>query len=487
MLIGRDKEQKELLRAFNSDKAELIAIYGRRRVGKTHLIYEMFKNDIVFYHTGLPPFNIENSNDKNDGNRLHRQLEKFQMNLIKYGLADNIEAPTTWLRAFNNLEQGLIHNVDMNKRIVIFLDELPWMETNNSYFLEAFSDFWNNFCVPQRNIVLAVTGSASSWMLNKIIHSKGGLNNRVTCPIRLMPFSLKEVESFFEYKNIHYSRYEIAQAYMMVGGIPFYLDLFKPEYSLSQNIDELFFNQSCRLPTEFNDLFSSQFDHYEKCRRIIEVLSEKNLGLTAQEILDAMHLKTRNGDFYSLIEALEVGGFIAKYVPYTDNKRMARYKLIDPYCLFYLKHIKPNINKNKYWEMNSDTPKMTVWKGYAFENLCFYHYEQILRAISILGIRSSISLWYQKGEEGKKGSQIDLIIERGDNVINLCEMKFYSNEVTIDKDGHLNLMNKVASLREVVTKKYSIINLLVTTFGLKNNAYSNDFPLVVTLDDLFSN
>ena len=272
---------------------------------------------------------------------------------------------------------------------------------------------------------------------------------------------------------------------MMVGGIPYYLDLFKAELSLYQNIDELFFNPGARLHGEYNDLFTSQFEKHDLSKRIVEMLASKSLGFTSKEIADSLGMKSRNKGLYDVLDALETGGFIGQYVPYTGSMRLPRYKLLDPFCLFYLKHIAQNKGKRSYWQSFGSSPKASAWRGYAFENLCFCHEAEIVKAMGIGGMRTSASLWYRKGSEQEKGSQIDLIIERADNIVNLCEMKFYSGEVRCDKESHLNLMGKMESLQSCIARKYSILNVLVTTFGLYKGAYSSDYPIVIALDDLF--
>ena len=480
MLIGREKESKELTKLLETDKSELVAIYGRRRVGKTFLINEIYKDQIIFRHTGMFLQNVKNKNTA-----LKMELESFQNDLRNFNLVDYLTpTPDNWLKAFSLLEKGIREKYN-NKRVVLFLDELSWMDTPDSYFIEALSNFWNNYCFPSKNIILVVCGSSSSWLLDKIIYDKGGLYHRVTYQLQLFPFNLNEVEQFLNYKNIHYSRYEIAQLYMMVGGIPYYLDYLRNDYSLPQNIDNLFFNEDSHLPNEFSDLFSSQFIDYEKYQGIVEFLGTKSIGYTSNEIAEKLFNNNPNGKLYNMLNALERGGFIMSYNPFNESKRIKKYKLIDPFCLFYIKQIAPNKRKNNYWEKNFLSPKINTWRGLAFENLCYNHINQIKNKMSILGLESEVSLFNQKGDENTIGSQIDLLLIRKDNIVNLCEMKFYNDKYSIDKDSHLNLMRKMESLYNVIPKRASIQNVLVTTFGLSSGMYSSDYPIIITVDDLF--
>lgn len=484
-MVGREKEITILNNILNSDKSEFVAVYGRRRVGKTYLIDEVYRNYIVFRHTGLPPIYDEPTSDKSiNDSKMHRQIDAFvqSLKLCKLFSHDD-DYPKTWLEAFTLLCLK-IDLINQDKKIVIFIDELPWMDTPKSYFLEAFSYFWNNYCCYHNNIVLVVCGSSSSWILDNVIHNHGGLYNRITCSIKLYPFSLKECEDFFESKKIYYSRYNITNAYMSVGGIPYYLNFFKSGLSIAQNIDELFFNKGALLDNEFDELFSSQFTNYHKYKKIVETLNNKKIGYTASELAKLTKMPL-NSSLYDCLRALKNGGIICEYNPYGSSKNDRKYRLIDPFCLFYLNNVVNNIGVHHYWESNMDSQTTTVWKGLSFENVCFNHIDNIKDKLGIEWMATEESAWFQSGDEDKKGAQIDLIIKRKDNIINLCEIKHYSSTVVVNKNMHLNLMDKIESLKPNINKKLTIMNVLITTYGLKNNEYSYDYVVVITLDDLF--
>ena len=483
-MIGRKKETAELRNLLESNKPELIAVYGRRRVGKTYLIDETYRNYIVFRHTGLPPIYDKRSKDNDRDNKLKRQLDAFVQSLAFYNLfTAGDDAPKTWLEAFGLLSKKIDEKYP-DKRIVLFIDELPWMDTPRSYFLEAFTYFWNNYCCFHRNIVLVVCGSSSSWILDNVIHNHGGLYGRITYSLKLMPFDLGETEEYLKSIGVDYSRYDIANAFMSVGGIPYYLNYFRRGLSLAQNLDQMFFNKGALLEDEFDELFSSQFTNYQKYKKVVEVLNSKKAGYTAAE-LASLTGSSLNSVFYNILKALEKGGFIQMNNPFGSPGNERVYRLIDPFCLFYLNNVKTNAGKDKYWETNIDSQAVVVWRGLAFENICFHHIDKIKEKLGIKWMATEECMWIGKGDDKKRGAQIDMLIQRKDNVVNLCEAKFYASEVTVDKAMHLDLMNKVERLRPLVSKKASIINVLITTYGLKSNEYSYDYPVVVTLDDLF--
>lgn len=473
-MIGRKKEIKELNKLYDSNKAEFVAIYGRRRVGKTFLVSEILGNKITFRHAGL--FMEDNEIDS-----LGKQLNNFYNSLIEQGM-EPCERPKNWLDAFLLLELFLKRNDD-GSRQVVFFDELPWMDTPRSGFITALEAFWNGWGCYRKNLMLVVCGSAISWMRNKLINGHGGLYNRVTYEIKLSPFTLKECEEYYQENSIYFSRYDIVQSYMIFGGIPFYLGYIEGDYSLSQNVDNLFFKNNARLKDEYNRLFNSIFSNPESVKKIVELLYTNHTGYTRKEIVE----KTKIGDGGHLTESLNSlisSDFVIKYIPFGLGSRDARYKLIDSFCLFYLHFVKDSNKTNeRFWQQNNTSQALSSWRGFAFENVCFNHIDQIKKALDIYGVISENSVWYKK--EDKNVNQVDLIIARKDNVVNMCEMKFYSDEFIVDKDYYRLIQRRMNALGEYIPKRASIQNTLVTTYGLKRNEYSGIFNSVVLLDDLF--
>lgn len=478
-IIGRSKEIEELKMLYNSNKSEFIVVYGRRRVGKTYLIDEVFRNKITFRHAGLSPVDKENNK-----NNLKQQLKHFYYSLQLHGMKKS-HCPTSWLEAFFMLEQ-LLESLNTHKKQVIFLDELPWLDTPRSGFITAFEGFWNTWGCHRKNLILIVCGSANSWMLDNLVNNHGGLYGRTTYEVKLSPFTLAECEKFYKSRKIKISRYDIVQSNMILGGIPYYLGYMKPGLSLAQNINQLFFSDKAQLHDEYNRLFSSIFVNPEEMKHIVEFLGTRRAGYTRQEILKNIKLEG-SGNFSKMLNALIASDFIQQYVPFGKGKHQLHYKLTDPFCLFYIKHVqgKKDLEPN-FWLQNIDSQSVISWRGFAFEEVCLSHILQIKKALNILAVSSNQSAWSLHGDDEQEGSQIDLLIQRKDNIVNLCEMKFYNEEFANTKSYHAKIQQRKNLLETKVPKRCAIQSVLVTTFGLQYNEYSGDFDSVITLDDLFN-
>ena len=475
-MVGRKSEIKELNRLYDSGRAELVAIYGRRRVGKTFLVDETFSGRITFRHAGLSPA------EENAKGLLQAQLNHFYNSLDLHGM-EPCEKPQNWLDAFLLLEKFL-QKIDDGSRQLVFLDELPWLDSPRSGFLRAFEGFWNTWGCHRKNLMVIVCGSANSWVLDELINNHGGLYGRVTYEIKLSPFSLSECEEFYQSRQIQFSRYDIAQSYMIFGGIPYYLGYMDREMSLAQNVDRLIFSRNGILRNEYERLFESVFTNPEAIKSIVRILYAKNAGFTRREISEKLGI-TDGGTLSKNLKALLASDFIIKYVPFGFSKREEHYKLTDPFCLFYL-HFVQNQNRtnDQFWQQNVTAQPVVTWRGYAFENVCFNHIAQIKNALGISGIISSNSAWSKKGDD-EEGTQIDLLIHRNDNVINMCELKFTSEDFTVDKKYYKILLSRPEKIKKVVSPKISVYSTLITTFGLKQNEYSGVFNNVITLDELF--
>ena len=483
MLTGREKEQKKLRNLYESGRAEFVAVYGRRRVGKTYLINEVFNSEIVFRHAGLSPIGIEVGNNAGKSH-MKDQLRHFHQSLMIQGL-DQCEPPESWLDAFYLLERFLMERENQKERLLIFLDEIQWMDTPKSGFMTALEAFWNSWACYRHNVMLIVCGSSTSWIMDKLVNNHGGLYGRLTYEMELQPFNLYECEQFFISKGASLSRYDIAQTYMMLGGIPYYMDHFEKSLSVSQNIQALFFDKGAPLKNEFDRLFSSLFTNPEIMKKIVVALNSKTRGLTRRELVAITGI-TDSGLLSRQLKALESGAFIIKYDSYGNGKRNSYYKLSDPFCIFYLRFVSDTSSKaKKEWLSAASFQSVVTWNGLAFGNLCFNHIRQIKAALGISGVRTSESLWSKKRSDEEEGTQIDLIIERKDNVINMCEIMLYSDEFVADKECHFALVRRERLLREFIPKKATIHNTLITTFGLKQSEYFGDFVNTITLDDLF--
>lgn len=475
-MIGRREEVKDLKRLYNGKKAELVAIYGRRRVGKTYLVDETFSGKITFRHAGLAP------GEETSKELLTLQLEHFYNSLVIQGM-EKCDKPKSWLDAFLLLEKYLQFR-DNGERQLVFLDELPWLDTPKSSFIRAFEAFWNSWACHRKNLMVIVCGSANSWIQDKLLNNHGGLYNRVTYEIKLSPFNLCECEELYKSNNVNMSRYDIVQSYMILGGIPFYMGYIKPEMSLAQNIDNIFFKKNAVLREEFERLFDSIFTSPQHVKDIVQLLFTRNAGFTRKEIVEKLRI-TDGGRLSSNLNALIASDFVIKYVPFGCGRRETHYKLIDPFCIFYLHFIRDQRSiSEKFWQQSSNSPSVSTWRGFAFENVCFNHLQGIKIALGISAVITEASAWSKK-EDDKEGFQIDLLIKRNDNVINMCEIKFYSGSFKVNKAYYAKILERQSILSEMVSPKMAIHSTLITTFGLVKNEYSGAFINTIVLDDLF--
>lgn len=474
-MIGRQSEVKELNRLYNRKRAELVAVYGRRRVGKTFLIDETFAGRITFRHAGLAP------DDEDPKGLLKAQLDHFYNSLDLFGM-DSCKKPESWLDAFLLLEKYL-QKIDDGSRQLVVLDELPWLDTPRSGFMRAFEGFWNNWGCHRKNLMVVVCGSANSWIMDNLINNRGGLYNRVTYEIKLSPFTLHECQEFLESNGVDFSDYDIVQSYMIFGGIPYYLGYMDGSLSLAQNVDKLLFARKGKLNDEYDRLFDSVFANPGAMKEIVEILYSRNAGYTRSEIAEKIK-KTDGGGLTRNLKALIASDFVIKYVPFGIKNKVEHYKLIDPFCLFYLHFVMNNDGKNEhFWEQNVTSQSVVSWRGYAFEHVCFNHIDQIKFALGISGVITSISAWSKKTDD-EEGTQIDLLIQRNDNVINMCEMKYYSDEFKVDGAYYRKINTRQEILARQVSRKMSIYNTLVTTYGIKQNEYSSVFTNTITMKDL---
>ncbi|GHT78516.1 ATPase AAA [Bacteroidia bacterium] len=467
-IIGRVKEQGAFNKYFESEKSELVAVYGRRRVGKTFLIKEFFKEQFSFYISGLP-----NSNKD-------EQLENFAATLTFYGKMPYPKV-NSWLEAFRQLIYMLENSRKKGKKVV-FIDELPWFDTPRSGFLTALDFFWNTWASGRNDILLIVCGSATSWMINKLLRNKGGLHNRVTRRMHLSPFTLKECEDFFRYKKMVFDRKSIAETYMVFGGIPFYLEMFEKGESVAQNIDNLCFNANAALKDEFSLLYASLFRHSENYVKVVSALAKKTKGLTREEIIAETSLQ--GGGLTTILDELEQCDFIRSYQAFSKKKKSALFQLTDFFSLFHFKFMTKNEYKDEqFWTNSLHTPLQNTWAGYAFEMLVLQHINEVKRALGISGVQSAVSSW--RSENSSPAAQIDLLIDRKDGIIDLCEIKFSKNQFVIDKDYEKNLRNKISAFISENKTRKAIHILMITTYGTAKNKYYDIVQKEVVLNDLF--
>jgi AAA+ ATPase superfamily predicted ATPase len=459
-MIGRQKEIDILAKTYASQKPELVAVFGRRRVGKTYLIGSFFEGKIDFELTGLK-----------DGTK-EQQLRNFAYSLKDAQNSANLPPPPIdWLEAFHQLKTYLESLDDTERRKVVFIDELPWIAAGKSDFLTGLSYFWNSYA-SKTNIVVVICGSATAWMIQKIINDKGGLHNRVTRRIHLQPFTLAETEAYFQEKHITFDRYQLLLLYMTMGGIPHYLEQVEGGKSAIQNIENICFHPQGLLRTEFDNLYSSLFTNPDRYESIISALSATWKSMSRTDIIAKTKISD-GGGLTMMLQELEQSGFIASYIPFGKKKKDTLFRLADCYSLFYLKFIRDIPAKETIsWQSLSQTQAWITWSGYAFENICFHHIDKIKTALGISGVHTNQYSFLAKTTEEIEGAQIDLLIDRQDNVISLCEVKFYNDELVLTKANADDLRRKKSVFRHVTGTKKQIFIVLITTFGLIKNKHN---------------
>ncbi|MBA2648985.1 MAG: AAA family ATPase [Legionella sp.] len=478
-IVGREKERSLLTEIFESKKPEFLAIYGRRRVGKTYLVREFFKDNEVY-------FELNGIKDATKSSQLKNFSTVYSDTFLR---GDRIPPPKDWDDALDILRKEIEKKPESTK-VIIFFDELPWLASRKSGFLEALDLFWNRYMSSRKNIILVICGSAAEWMIKKIVSHKGGLHNRLTRPpLNLKPFTLKQTEQYLESMDVHLERKQVVDLYMALGGVAYYLNLVPKGKSSSEIISELFFTKQAPLLSEFRNLFDSLYDNPQKHIEVIKVLAQKKQGLTQTKIFNKVKSMSPGGGAVLVLEELENCGFIYRVHDFGKKKKDARYRLIDGFTLFYLKWVEGQGEFGEYyWIRKRGSASYNTWAGYAFENLCFLHYREILLALGIAVIAEAKSGWrYLPPKDGADdGVQIDLLIDRADKCINLCEIKFYDDEYIISKSYAKVLRKKKNCFKEKTGTKKTLFTTMITTYGVKKDQYYLDaVDGQLTMDALF--
>ena len=470
-MIGREKEQAVLKELEKSDHSELAIVYGRRRVGKTFLVRETFNYEFAFSHTG-----VENGT-------LRDELFAFWDSLRDAGC--ECERPKDWWSAFGELKNYLRKRPEGKK--VVFLDELPWMDSHKSGFIKALESFWNGWASARRDVFLIVCGSAAAWMVKNVLQSRGGLFNRASRQIFLQPFTLSECERFVRSKGVEMARGDVVEAYMAFGGAAYYWSLLEKSESLAQNMDRLFFSENGDLAHEFSRLYRSVFSNPAPYVAIVTALGERKAGMTREELVASSGKLANNGNLSTCLDNLERSGFVRRYVPIEGRRNNALIQLTDNFTLFYFKFMRENTRGDRsFWSHFCGTPAFAAWEGLAFERVCLAHIDRIKEALGISGVAVKVASWRCRGNPGgPRGAQIDLVISRADNVVNICEMKFARGEYEIDADEAERLRNRTEAFRRETSFRGGIHLTFVTPYGVKHNKYWNMVQSEVTLDNLF--
>jgi AAA+ ATPase superfamily predicted ATPase len=464
MVIGRENQLFLLKNALISNKSELVAVYGRRRVGKTFLIRETYKKHFVFELSGIPQGDI-----KDQLMNFYQELVKKSKKMAKY------PKPANWMEAFSLLEK-FIDGLTTKGKKVVFLDEFPWIYTQKSKFIQLFAHFWNNYCSKRSDLVVVICGSSASFMVNKVINDKFGLHNRITLPIRLLPFNLYETELYLKSRKIHWDRYAYVQLYMAIGGIPHYLEKIQRGDSVATAIDRLCFQKDGVLVNEFNQVFTSLFENASIHIKLVETLALSQKGLTRSEIISKSNINSGGTLSHTLRELIE-SGFVSESQPYNKVKETL-YRLSDEYSIFYQRFIKPN--KNSSWVTLYNSRSYITWCGFAFETLCLKHVRQIIKQLGISGMSVNSVSWRNSL------AQIDLLLDRSDRCINLCEIKFSESEFVISKSYLESLQRKKEVFKNDLKSRKNLFVTFITAFGVKENDYYNKIlDNQITIDSFF--
>ena len=470
-MIGRKHEIEQLIATYESGQSEFVAVYGRRRIGKTFLITEAFGNRFAFHHTGL----------REGGTK--KQLEQFRLSLRQQGYYD-CPRIKDWLEAFFELERFLEKSPAQRK--VVFLDEIPWLDTPRSGFLSALESFWNGWAVFRKDIVLVVCGSATSWIVKNIIRNKGGLYNRVRTRIKLFPFTLAECESYANSElHLGYGRREIMECYMALGGVAYYWSLLRRGLSPAQNFDALFFGPQDGLRTEYDELYRSLFRNPLRYMEVVELLGTRRTGYTRDEMIRGLGAVS-GGDLTKILADLEECGFVRKYMPSGHGKNGGVYQLVDGYTLFYFSFVKGNSARDgDFWQHSVGDGRLNAWRGFAFERVCLAHVAQVKAALGISGVKTEAYSLRVSPDENGRGAQIDLLIDRRDGIVNLCEMKYANGKYSITVDESERIRNRIEAARKLFGKNRTIHLTMITQDGIIRSPNSWDVQSVITLDDLF--
>lgn len=456
-IVGRDFEVQKMCNFLTNQESELLAIIGRRRVGKTFLVKNVYQNEMTFHITGIQ--DVSRS----------LQLDNFvEARNQFFSESKSFKKPTNWITAFSQLKE--LMGKPKKKKRVLFFDELPWLASNSNEFLKAFDHFWNTWAIDQ-NLVVVICGSSASWMITNIMNHKGGLHNRVTQKIHLHPFTLYETEKFLLSKGLNMPRQNLISLYMATGGVPYYLKEIQKGSTSVQAINTMYFGKKASLKNEFNNLYKALFSNYEKHILVIRALASKWMGLTRTEIVEHTQLQT-GGAISTILNELETSGFIQSIRPFGKQQRETLYRLTDEYSLFYIHFIEPNQHLENYWIKKYNTPIVKSWQGYAFENLCLKHVEGIKQTLGISGILTSESSFYKRNDKKTSGCQIDLLIDRADNAVNICEMKFYTGAYTLTQDTINDLQQKRNVFEETTKTKKQLFLTLITVDGITDNKYN---------------
>lgn len=470
-LIARKSECEQIRRCLSSGRSEFVIVCGRRRIGKTFLVDSYFR--------GLYDFTFVGS---------HKATTQVQLRRFAKALREHSNKEykpfSDWYDAFNALED-YISSLPEGRKKVLFIDEMPWIDTRRSIFANALEDFWNGWANRRSDILLIASGSATSWMADNLISNQGGLHNRITQRIFLRPFTLGETEEYVRSHGGEWTRYDIVRCYMFTGGVPYYLSLLDFSRSVSQNIDALCFDENGALRREYDELYNALFTNAESYIKVVELLYHNKAGMERKEIARATRM---NGvHINTILRNLVTCDFLSCRQLFGKQNAMV-YRLKDFYTLFYLKFIAGNNNLDRqWWTHHIADPGVRAWEGLTFEIVCMEHHEQVKRALGISGMATAVSTWRSDGDEENNlpGSQVDMIIDRTDRIIHLCEVKFSEGVYNITAEYERRLRQRQALFILKTKTKKTVVHTFITTYGIGHGKHSGIIHSEITINELF--
>lgn len=422
--VGRELELKKLRAIGEADEPSIVVVYGRRRVGKTELLEQAFRHRNILKFEG-----IEGLSEKDQYANAMRQLAKY----VGEDLLTKVQI-TSWSEFFD-----LVARYTKEGTWTIYLEELQWLANYESKLLSELKYAWDNQFRRNPKLLLILCGSAPSFMLEKVVHSKA-LYNRSQHEIHLQELSISETKLFLKNRSDR----EIFNAYLSVGGIPEYLKWVDKESSVFQGLCTHAFTSGSFFSREFEKIFTSSLANNKHYREIIETLSRCKF-LSREELAEKLKL-TSGGTLSILLTDLEKCGFISKYCPYnlSNSSNVIRYAIADNYLHFYFNFIRPiqsKIENGDYNEVPQSAIKMdsyAKWLGFAFERWCRKYSRVIAKILGFSGVQYRSGAYFSRATNKKDpGYQIDLVFDRADKVYTICEMKYLQSPAGIKVIGDM--------------------------------------------------
>lgn len=472
--IGRTHELK-LLRELTfkgGSSSRLTVLYGRRRVGKTRLVEESFKDLPLLKFEGL------------EGQSTAAQQREFLRCLAEIsGKQEYRLIRTTQWTDLLILLADFISDRYKGRPVVVFLDEFQWLAAGRTKLVSSLKYVWDNHLKKMKNLHLILCGSICSFLVNKIIHSRA-LYGRIDLELHLEPLTLPEITALFHPRR---SLREVVELYMAVGGVPQYLERIDPAQSVRLNLERLCFSRGGYLVDEFDRIFVSHFGTNQHFRKILSVLAKKAFA-SREQLQKACHLAS-GGRITEYLDDLELAGFIESYRPVDkpEATKIRRFRIADPYLLFYFQFIHPSIRKinrtgsKAFFKNYVPDNRYDVWRGYAFESICIKHSQLISEILGFGAVQFESGSWFSRSSNAEV-SQIDLVFLRADKVVTICEIKF--RERKIGKGVISEVERKCKAFPN--PKGWTIETVLITasppTKDLANERY---FNRILLLEDLF--